>query len=202
MWNNAGECALSGGAARSEFLLVVVLLTGCVQTGPVAQWRQPVDPRPQIVTSERAYVEAPTPAKFLDPPLPAVRPDDEFGLTPSHRPMVASVASQRAREQMTAGSVVQPIDTGSSSPVKAPQLIGLTEAGTTKLLGQPAETEVYPLSRIWIYRSAACSLKLFFYSTAAAASDFRALTYQIDEQNPADPDHSACLTGLLKSSMS
>ena len=57
------------GAARSEFLLVVVLLTGCVQTGPVAQWRQPVDPRPQIVTSERAYVEAPTPAKFLDPPL-------------------------------------------------------------------------------------------------------------------------------------
>jgi len=193
---------VSWGAAQSEFLLVVVLLAGCIQTGPVAQWRQPVDPRPQIVTSERAYVEAPTPAKFLDPPPPAVRPDDEFGLTPSHRPMVASVASQGAREQMTAGSVVQPIDTGSSSPVKAPQLIGLTEAGTTKLLGQPAETEVYPLSRIWTYRSAACTLKLFFYSTAAAASDFRALTYQIDERNPADPDHSACLTGLRKSSMS
>ena len=193
---------MSWGTARSEFLLVVVSLAGCVQTGPVAQWRQPVDPRSQIVTSERAYVEAPTPAKFLDPPLPAVRPDDEFGLTPSHRPMVASVASQRAREQMTAGSVVQPINTGSSSSVKAPQLIGLTEAGTTKLLGQPAETEVYPLSRIWTYRSAACTLKLFFYSTAAAASDFRALTYQIDERNPADPDHSACLTGLRKSSMS
>ena len=67
---------------------------------------------------------------------------------------------------------MQPINTGSSSSVKAPELIGLTEVGTTKLLGQPAETEVYPLSRIWTYRSAACALKLFFYSTAAAASDF------------------------------
>jgi hypothetical protein len=102
---------------------------------------------------------------------------------------------------MTAGTVVQPIDTGSPSPVKAPQLIGLSEAGTTKLLGQPAKTEVFHLSRIWTYRSAACTLKLFFYSTAGAP-DFRAMTYQIEERNPADPDHSACLTGLLRSSMS
>jgi hypothetical protein len=99
---------------------------------------------------------------------------------------------------MAAGSVMQPIDTASSSPVKAPQLIGLTETRTTKLLGRPAETEVFPLSRIWTYRSAACTLKLFFYSTAGAP-DFRALTYQIEEPNPADPDHNACLTGLLKS---
>ena len=184
------------GTARSEFVVVVVLLAGCVQTEPVALWRQPVDPRPQVVTNERAYVEAPSPANFLDPPLPAVKPDND--LAPSQPPMVDTVASRRAREEMTAGSVVQPINTGSSSPEKAPQLIGLTEAGTTKLLGQPAETEVFPLSRIWTYRSAACTLKLFFYSTAGAA-DFRALTYQIEERNPADPDHSACLTGLLKS---
>jgi len=190
---------VSWGAARTDFLLVMVLLTGCIQTEPVAQWRQPVDPRPQIVTNERAYVEAPTPANFVDPPLPAVKPDND--LAPNHPPMVDTVASQRAREEMIAGSVVQPINTGSWSPVKAPELIGLTEAGTTKLFGQPAETELFPLSRIWTYRSAACTLKLFFYSTAAAASDFRALTYQIDERNPADPDHSACLTGLLKSSM-
>jgi hypothetical protein len=85
--------------------------------------------------------------------------------------------------------------------VNTPKLIGLTEAGTTKLLGQPAETEVFPLSRTWTYRSAAFTLKLFFYSTATAP-DFRALTYQIEERNPADPDHSACLTGLLKSSTS
>ena len=190
---------MSLGTARSEFLLVVVLLAGCVQTGPVAQWRQPVDPRSQIVTIERAYVEAPTPAKFLDPPLPAVKPDNQLSLAPSHPRIVDTLASQRARGELTAGSVVQPINTESSSPVKAPQLIGLTEAETTKLLGQPTETEVFSLSRIWTYRSAACILKLFFYSTAAAALDFRALTYQIDERNPADPDHSACLAGLLKS---
>ena len=189
---------MSWGTARSEFLLVAILLAGCVPTGPVAQWRQPVDPRPQIITSERAYVKAPLPAIFLDPPLPAVKPDNEFGLAPSHLPIANPVASQGPRGEMAAGSVMQPIDTGSLSPVKAPQLIGLTEAGTTKLLGRPAETEVFPLSRIWTYRSAACTLKLFFYSTAGAP-DFRALTYQIEEPNPADPDHSACLTGLLKS---
>ena len=161
-----------------------------------------MDPRPQIVTSERAYVEAPTPAKFLDLPLPAVKPDNQLSLASSHSRMVDTVASQRARGELTAGSVVQPINAESSAPVKVPQLIGLTAAETTKLLGQPTENEVFSLSRIWTYRSAACILKLFFYSTAAATLDFRALTYQIDERNPADPDHSACLTGLLKSSTS
>jgi len=85
---------VSWGAAQSEFLLVVVLLAGCIQTGPVAQWRQPVDPRPQIVTSERAYVEAPTPANFPDPPVPAVRAGDEFSLTRIYGPMVATVAGK------------------------------------------------------------------------------------------------------------
>jgi hypothetical protein len=197
---------VSWGAARSEFLLAAMLLAGCVQTGqpPVAQWRQP-DPRPQIVTSERAYVEAPQPVKFLDPPAPAVKPDDEAGLTTNDPPMVDKVASQRIRAGTPGGAAVQPIDIGSSPPVKAPQLIGLTEAGTAKLLGQPAETEVFSESRIWTYRSAVCTLKLFFYSSGAsgdAAPDFRALTYQIEERNPADPDHGACLAGLRKSSLS
>jgi hypothetical protein len=191
-------CAVSWGAARSELLLVAVLLAGCVQTGPVAQWRQ-AGPRPQIVTSERAYVEAPPPAKFLEPPLPAVKPDD--GSAPKDAPMVDAVPTQRVPDGTTAGTV-EPI--GTSSPMKPLQLIGLTEAGTTKLLGQPAETDVFPLSRISTYRSAACTLKIFFYSVAsiAAAPDFRALTYQIEERNSANPDHSACLAGIIKSSVS
>jgi hypothetical protein len=82
--------------------------------------------------------------------------------------------------------------------VKPLQLIGLTEAGTTKLLGQPAETEVSPQSRIWTYSSSACTLRVFFYSIAAGP-DFRALTYQIEDRNPADPGHSACLAGIMKS---
>jgi hypothetical protein len=195
-------CAVSWGAARSEFLLVAALLAGCVQTTPpVAQWRQPADQRPQVATSERAYVEAPPPVKFLDPPAPAVKPDDEAGLVTNDPPMVDTVASQRARAGMAGGAAVQPINAGSSTPVKAPQLIGLTEAGMTKLLGQPAETEAFPQSRIWTYRSAVCTLKLFFYSTDAAP-DFRALTYQIEERNHTDPGHGACLAGLLRSSLS
>jgi hypothetical protein len=189
---------VSWGAARSEFLLVAVLLAGCVQTGPVAQWRQ-ADPRPRIVTNERAYVEAPAPVKFLEPPLPAVKPYD--GSVPKDEPMVDAVASQRVPDGPTAGITVEPIRIGSSSPMKPLQLIGLTEAGTTKLLGQPAEAEVSPQSRIWTYRSAACTLKIFFYPIAAAP-DFRALTYQIEERNPANPDHSACLAGMMKSSAS
>ena len=188
---------MSWGIARSEFILVAVLLAGCVQTAPVAQWRQ-ADPRPQIVTNERAYVEAPPPAKFLEPPLPAVKPDQ--GSVPKDAPMVDSFASQRVPDGTTAGTP-EPMRIGTSSPMKPPQLIGLSEAETTKLLGQAAETDVFPLSRIWTYRSAACTLKIFFYSVAsiAAAPDFRALTYQIEERNPASPDHSACLAGMIKS---
>jgi hypothetical protein len=44
----------------------------------------------------------------------------------------------------------------------------------------------------------ACTLRVFFYSIAAAP-DFRALTYQIEDRNPADPGHSACLAGIMKS---
>ena len=117
---------MSWGVARSEFILVAVLLAGCVQTEPVAQWRQ-ADPRPQIVTNERAYVEAPPPAKFLEPPLPAVKPDD--GSVPKDAPMVDAVASQRVPGGTTAGTV-EPIRIGTSSPMTL-QLIGLTEAGTT-----------------------------------------------------------------------
>jgi hypothetical protein len=188
---------VSWGAARSEFLLVVVLLTGCIQTEPVAQWRQPVDPRPQIVTNERAYVEAPTPAKFLEPPLPAVKPDNEFSLAPNHPPMVATTASEKTPEEQAAGTAVQPLALGTAPHLKPPQLIGLTELAAVKLLGQPAETEVASQSRIWIYRSAICTLKLFFYSTDEAP-DYRALTYQIEERHPADPDHDDCLAGLVK----
>ena len=192
---------MSWGSTRSEFLLVVVLLTGCIQTEPVAQWRQPADPRPQIVTNERAYVEAPTPAKFVEPPLPAVRPDGQTGPAPAHPLTVATTATETTREGQAAGTAVQPLALGTAPHVKPPQLIGLTELAAAKLLGQPTETEVASQSRIWTYRSGICTLKLFFYSTATAP-DFRALTYQIEERNPADPDHSACLTGLLKSSTS
>ena len=82
-------------------------------------------------------------------------------------------------------------------PRVAKLLIGLTELAAVKLLGQPAETEFASQSRIWTYRSAICTLKLFFYSTDEAP-DYRALTYQIEEQHPADPDHGDCLAGLVK----
>src|SRR4029077_14750997 len=97
--------------------------------------------------------------------LPVVKPDD--GSVPKDAPMVDAVASQRVQDGTTAGTAIEPIRIGPSSSMKPLQLIGLTEAGTTKLLGQPAETEVSPQSRIWTYRSAACTLKIFFYPVAA-----------------------------------
>ena len=109
--------------------------------------------------------------------------------------MVATAGSQRTREGQAAGTAVQPLALGTAPLVKPPQLIGLTEPAVVKLLGQPAETEVASQSRIWTYRSAVCTLKLFFYSTTP---DYRALTYQIEERGQADPDHGDCLAGLVK----
>ena len=178
-------------------MLVAISLAGCVQQRRVVLWQQPADPRPLTITNERTYVEAPAPANFAEPPLPALRPDVGTGMAPAHPPMAATAAGDNSREGQAAGTDVQPLALGTARQVKPPQLIGLTEPAAVKLLGQPAETEVALQSRTWTYRSAVCTLKLFFHSTEDGP-DYRAQTYQIEERSPADPDHGDCLAGLVK----
>jgi hypothetical protein len=75
--------------------------------------------------------------------------------------------------------------------------MGLSQADTVKLFGEPAERRAVPPSQIWIYHSTACDLKLFFYPEISGPA-YRALTILIDEHGADDPGHSNCLSSLAK----
>lgn len=185
------------GAAQWHFLALGLLLGGCVQQQPVAQWHQPEVSRPRTITVERPYVETPLPVKYREPPpLPALKPNGDPAPPEGAVPAIETTPSQRSLARMAALPVA-PIANGASPPVTAPQLIGLSEADTTRLLGPAATTETSSLSRIWTYHSVACTLKLFFYQSAAS-QDFRTLTYQIEERGAGDLDHRACLASLAR----
>jgi hypothetical protein len=163
---------MAWGRTQFTMLLPAFMLAGCLESQPVAQWQQPEAARPRTVTAERAYIETPVPAKFVE--------------TPPKSGQTASLTT------------VQPIEVKSAGADGASRLIGMSGAEASKLLGQPTETKESNLSWIWTYRTSLCTLKLFFYP-AATAADFRALTYQVEEHKTADADHAACLAQIAKS---
>src|SRR5262245_19013355 len=167
---------MAWGKAQFTILLSAFVLAGCLEPQQVAQWRQPEAPKPRTLTVERAYIETPAPAKFVEPQQSVSKPAGE----------TASL------------TMVEPIAVKSAGAIGASRLVGMSGAEASKLLGQPTETKESTLSQIWTYRAPLCTLKLFFYPTANA-SDFRALTYQVEERKTTDADHAACLAQIAKS---
>jgi len=60
-----------------------------------------------------------------------------------------------------------PLPSGASatkpSPLRASELIGLDQAGATRLLGATAEQFEQPPALVWRYKKGTCELDLFFY---------------------------------------
>ena len=164
---------MAWGKTQFTILVPAFMLAGCLEPQPVAQWQQPEAARPRTVTAERAYIETPVPAKFVD-------------------------AQPKSPGQTASLTMVQPIAVKSAGAAGASRLIGMSGAEASKLLGQPTETKESTLSWIWTYRTPLCTLKHFFYP-AASAADFRALTYQVEERKTADADHAACVAEISKS---
>jgi hypothetical protein len=192
-----GMCAMTWGKARSTILLSAFTLAGCVQPHPIAQWQQPQAPKPRTLTVERTYIETPVPAKFVESQQSVLK--SASGSTAVDGTQSDEMdAAQKTSDRTASLTMVEPIAVKSAGADGASRLIGMNGAEASKLLGQPTETKESNLSWIWTYRAPFCTLKLFFYPTGNAA-DFRALTYQVEEQKAADTNHAACLAQIAKS---
>jgi hypothetical protein len=77
------------------------------------------------------------------------------------------------------------------------RLVGITDAEAIRLMGQPVSKSDMPPSRVWLYRSNACDLKLFFYPEVGGSS-YRALTYEINNHDRTDANNRTCIASLLK----
>jgi hypothetical protein len=64
------------------------------------------------------------------------------------------------------------------SPRRASELIGLDQAGATRLLGATAEQFEQPPALVWRYKKGTCQLDLFFYLDLSS-NQMRTLHYTI-----------------------
>ena len=198
-------------------LVLLFVVVGCSQRHPISTAVQP-PPAPLPATIQRTLIQTPSPATIPNlplpatipgPPLPALKPDTELSLAESdalanqaspNAPLETQVtASQRAMGRAATRTANLPAAGANAPPVTdALHLMGLSQTDTTKLFGEPAERKNLPPSQIWIYHSAFCDLKMFFYPEVGGPA-LRALTILIDDHGANDPTHNTCLSSLAKS---
>jgi hypothetical protein len=144
---------------RAALLSAVVLLlavAGCSQrhwVSIVVQW----PPAPPPATVQRTLIETPPPATIPNPPLPALKPGTELSLAESQaladlaspKPPLETTASQRAMGRAVRKTANLPAAGANAPPVTdALHLLGLSQADTTKLFGEPTERQNLPPSQI------------------------------------------------------
>jgi hypothetical protein len=179
-------------ALRTGALLLAFWLTACGHAHTVAVKPAVVPPPPQPT---RPLVSVPGPAELPEYPVPELKPGTEGEAAP--------VGETVNGGNQTQSGAAASEGAAPSAPATAPadydpdRLVGLSEAEATNLLGAPVEKTDSPPSRIWTYRSPTCEVKLFFYPEVGATT-YRTLTYEINDQDPADTTHGACVGGLVK----
>lgn len=107
------------------------------------------------------------------PPADEIQP---AAPTPPARPKPAPPAKPAAR----------PAPEASAAPVPV-KLLGLSEAETRSLLGQPAEESAKPPGKVWIYRAGDCRLTVHLFPDMEKGG-FYALDYTVE-----DGSREACL---------
>jgi len=147
-------------------LLVAAALSGCAMLGeaPVADGSS--DPAPVAVE-----------------PAPEPQAIDKVPPLPKPRPRIAA----RPRSEPSAPPQQPPQPVPSADPN---QVVGMTEAEATSLIGPPNRSDVEPPARVWVYDGERCTLRVFFYLDLGREA-FRALTWSIahPEGDPQDEWH-------------
>ena len=155
-------------------LLIAAALSGCAMMGGDA---------PAGDTPWEPVAVAPEPA-----PTPSVA--DKIPPLPKPRPRLAA----RSRTQPPAqGPQPQPEAAPSSDPN---QVVGMTEAEATSLIGPPHRSAVEPPARVWVYDSEGCTLRVFFYLDLGREA-FRALTWSIANPAGEGPDEWRCFGKIV-----
>lgn len=190
------------GKARVTGWYLRAAAAGAVLAGLVAcDLLLPPTPLPPADETERG---APTPAATRPPPRPERKPsvpgaapaETQSAEAPS--PETAPVetapvetAATEARPPQTA-----PTETASVEAANPDRLIGLDQAQTKALLGEPkVRTELSPAT-IWRYVGQNCELEVYFYLDLQSRV-MRALQYEVRSHDSANPARNRCFAELV-----
>lgn len=201
-------------------IFMAVALTGALLLGACA--RQYVDPParqtslihpPPVVAAEPSPPEpVPMPAPAF--PIPLQKPGSEVDLAAT-TPTTDTTSTTTPETGMPAGSPDATSNSGTAvTPEAADQtstaptaplvdrddpkrLVGLNEAQTIGLLGDPFIAEERPPARIWTFSEGGCRLQVFFYPDLSD-QHFEALTVAFSGIDDTDMARRACFEALLE----
>ncbi|WP_119678966.1 hypothetical protein [Indioceanicola profundi] len=181
--------AVCGAHGRGLNGLLSCAMALLVAAGLLVSCAERPQEQAQPLNTQVAVLPPPDPAPALAPtsPVPKAKPKPKpvaipAVVLPQQRPEPVDAASQQT------AAVAAKIDPG--------VLVGMTEAETLDLLGQPAWTQEIPPAKTWQYASERCVLRVFMFMEMTTR-DFRTLSYELtstDEQPDVDQQ---CLAELV-----
>ncbi|MGE0748063.1 MAG: hypothetical protein AB7K86_22570 [Rhodospirillales bacterium] len=135
---------------------------------------------------EQPPVESPAgPEAVAQEPEPEPSVADKTPPLPKPRPRIA------ARPRVDAPAQPQPPASQPAPSADPNQVVGMTEAEATGLIGPPHRSDVEPPARVWVYDGERCTLRVFFYLDLGREA-FRALTWSIAHPEGEGPDDWRC----------
>ena len=189
-----------------------LLLGACARQyeDPPARQTSLIHPPPVVVAEPSPPEPVPMPAPAF--PIPLQKPGSEVDLasttgttttsdatvmeppagTPAATPEGSTAVAPQAADQTATASTAPPVDRDDPK-----RLVGLNEAQTIGLLGDPFIAEERPPARIWTFSEGGCRLQVFFYPDLSD-QHFEALTVAFSGIDDTDMARRACFEALLE----
>ena len=177
-------------------LLGALLLGACAReySDPPARQTSLVHPPPVVEAEPSPPEPVPMPAPAF--PIPQQKPGAETNVTADALGTPAGTA-----DAMPDGTPAVAPETASVPPAAdrddPKRLVGLNEAQTIGLLGDPFIAEERPPARIWTFSEGSCRLQVFFYPDLSD-QHFEALTVSFTGIEDSDAARRACFEALLE----
>ena len=200
---------------------MAVALTGVLLVGACAkQYVDPPAPQTSLIHPPPVAQAEPSPPEPVPMPAPAFpippqKPGSEVDLTSTNGttttsgmevPAGAPDAAPESSTIVSPSMGVAPEAADQSSAANAvplvarddpKRLVGLNEAQTIGLLGDPFIAEERPPARIWTFSEGGCRLQVFFYPDLSD-QHFEALTVAFSGIDDTDLARRACFEALLE----
>ena len=190
-----------------------LLLGACARQyeDPPARQTSLIHPPPVVVAEPSPPEPVPMPAPAF--PIPLQKPGSEVDLasttgttttasdttateppggTPDAMPDGSTAVAPEAADQTATAGTAPLVDRDDPK-----RLVGLNEAQTIGLLGDPFIAEERPPARIWTFSEGGCRLQVFFYPDLSD-QHFEALTVAFSGIDDTDMARRACFEALLE----
>jgi hypothetical protein len=176
-------------------LLGALLLGACAKeyTDPPARQTSLIHPPPVAEAEPSPPAPVPMPAPAF--PIPQQKPGAEANMAEATETPAGTPYATPDGTPATAPETASAAPTIDRDDPK--RLVGLNEAQTIGLLGDPFIAEERPPARIWTFSEGSCRLQVFFYPDLSD-QHFEALTVSFSGIEDSDAARRACFEALLE----